>query len=187
VSQTAATFDPGGLVDLLRDATVEIHTERGHGAGVRWPVAGVIATCSHVVAGAAVAVRGPGGREHRARLLLDEPDLDVALLMIDEPWAGEIQLRREPLRPGELLFAMGNPWGEARVLTAGVAIAPAGDDRFIAADLRVVPGNSGGPLVDSRGRLAGIVSMHRGGAAIAIAAAEIERLAARLDGAPGSA
>jgi serine protease Do len=180
-------LDRDAFVERLRGATVEIWSKRGHGAGIRWPTAGLVVTCSHVVTGRTSGVRLGDGAEHEGRLLLDEPESDIALLMLDEPLEPPaIEVRRTPLRPGELLFAMGNPWGEARVLTSGIAMGNAGDGRLVAADLRVAPGNSGGPLVDAEGRLAGVVSMYRGGAAVGIAAHEVERLIALLDS-PASA
>jgi len=177
----APTLDlPGHLASL----TVEISGSRGQGSGIRWPVRGVIATCSHVVHDRVITVRFHDGSEHRARLLVDDPGSDVAVLLVDdEVETPSLELRRDPVRPGELLFAMGNPWGEARVLTSGVAIAGGAGDEPLVADLRVRPGNSGGPLADARGRIAGIVSMYRGGAAVAVPIARVERLVARLDGA----
>jgi serine protease Do len=70
------------------------------------------------------------------------------------------------LRVGELVLAVGHPFGLARALSAGLVHAV--DGRVIQADLRLAPGNSGGPLADARGRVVGLNAMIVGGLAVAV-------------------
>jgi serine protease Do len=146
---------------------------------VRWLAGRRVVTCSHVVGEDAVEVLLPGReRGFPGRLLRRDGDADLALLGLEEALGGgDVEVRRDGVRAGELLFAMGNPWGEADVLTSGICLADARPDGLVHADLRVAPGNSGGPLVDARGRLVGVISMYRGGAAVAVPAARVEALA----------
>lgn len=93
------------------------------------------------------------------------------------------------LRPGSLVFAAGNPWGQRGVLTGGIVLAlgaatpenPAHVSDVIRADLQLAPGNSGGPLADARGRVVGINSMISGGMAVAIPAHTVEAFLGRSD------
>lgn len=87
------------------------------------------------------------------------------------------------VRPGQLAFAIGNPWGRRGVLTAGVvlgsgpAILESGLELedAVRAEVRLGPGNSGGPLADAHGHVIGINSMIAGGMAIAVPARIVER------------
>jgi serine protease Do len=97
------------------------------------------------------------------------------------------------LRPGHLLIAVGHPFGLANAVTAGVvqSVGPIPSElervigcpgrSWIQADIRLAPGNSGGPLCDTEGRVVGINTMVAGGVALAIPAAEIRALLQTLD------
>jgi S1-C subfamily serine protease len=88
----------------------------------------------------------------------------------------------DALRVGAVVVALGHPLGLRRTLTAGVvhALAPAspGGRRWIHADLRLAPGNSGGPLADTAGDIVGINTMIVGGLALAIPINEVRRFVA---------
>jgi serine protease Do len=111
------------------------------------------------------------------RLVGTAPDLVAAT-------AGEVSM----LRPGHLLIAVGHPFGLANAVTAGVVqwVGPmpdmpvAGNGRrrlsWIQADIRLAPGNSGGPLCDIQGRVVGINTMVAGGLALAIPIGEVREL-----------
>jgi serine protease Do len=77
------------------------------------------------------------------------------------------------LRVGEVVLAVGNPLGLVRALSAGLvhAVGP----RAIHADLRLAPGNSGGPLADAEGRVVGLNAMIVGGLAVAVPSREARR------------
>jgi serine protease Do len=85
----------------------------------------------------------------------------------------------DALRVGVLVVALGHPLGLRRTLTAGVvhavAPSPAGGRRWIHADLRLAPGNSGGPLADTAARVVGINTMIAGDLALAIPMNEVRR------------
>ncbi len=164
--------DMAGVVETARRSLVGIRNgHRGAGAGSIWHPGGLVLTNAHVVDGRSVRVTLPDGRVLPARMLAHEPDLDLAALAVEAEDLPAIELgdsRR--LRPGQLVMALGHPWGVEGAAAAGAVIgmapAPAGfpmsDREWVLAGLRLRPGNSGGPLIDTRGRLVGINSMMTG-------------------------
>ena len=113
----------------------------------------------------------------RAEVVDRSPESDLALLKVRADGLEPIEPADSgALRVGEVVFATGNPWGQRGTLTAGIvmathASAPEGEvasGSVIRADLRLAPGNSGGPLVNARGQVVGINSMIAGGMAIAV-------------------
>jgi serine protease Do len=168
--------DAGNLADLLTHAVVEIHSPRGGGAGIIWGGSGLVVTNAHCVPRGAPLRIASGGRTHPADVIAYSRDHDLALLQA--PAVSGLLLERRDvhsLRPGELVFAHGHPLGVSHALTMGaihgVATHPrTGEPRFVVADVRLAPGNSGGALVDARGRLVGINSMVVGGLGVAIPA-----------------
>ena len=156
---------------------------------------GRIVTNHHVVAGAReIAVRRRG-RRVRARLVGSDPSTDLALVRL-RPEEGE-RLRALPLgdsdsvRPGDPAVVIGNPLGLARTLTAGVVSATGrrieAPDGFpirnaVQTDAPVNPGNSGGPLLDERGRVIGVIAQGRGdGIAFAVPVDTLERVVPQLE------
>ena len=161
------------LADIVRRITLEvIGDEAALGSGVSWP-RGHIITNAHVVRRTRVAVRSVDGQELQARLLVRNIDADLALLRLetaDLPTATLADFSR--VRIGSLVVAVGHPLGVRGALSAGVvhAIAPIarGGAPWIHADVRLAPGNSGGPLADVSGAIVGINAMIVGGLALAV-------------------
>ncbi len=147
---------------------------RGHGSGVVWRDGATVMTNFHVVAGLgdALEVLTLSNRRLPARLIAGNPRLDLALLAVE---GGD--LRPAPLensarlRVGDLVFAVGNPWGQRGVVTAGIVSGLGELERrrdeelatYIRSDVRLAPGNSGGPLISARGEVVGINAMIFGG------------------------
>jgi serine protease Do len=173
------------LASRLRHITVQIHgAPAGVGSGVLWSSDGLIVTNAHVVRGR-VNVVLPGGRAVQARLLARDPERDLAALAIDAHALAPAEIGdSDSLRVGQLVVAVGNPLGLAGAVTAGLIHAighrrPAGP-RLIQADLRLAPGNSGGPLADARGCVIGINAMIAGGLALAVPSSLVARFMAKL-------
>lgn len=144
------------------------HPVQGIGSGVIYSSDGHILTNAHVVAGASrVLVTLPDGRTMPAGVLGAEPDRDLAVLRVADGRLPVAELSAAPLRVGQLVVAIGNPYGLDFTVTAGVVSAkerslPLDNRRklehLIQTDTPINPGNSGGPLVDVRGRVVGITT-----------------------------
>ncbi|MFN2565823.1 MAG: S1C family serine protease [Gemmatimonadaceae bacterium] len=185
----SAQRDVGLVADSLREITVAVHPagarRAGEGAGVIWHPAGLLITNAHCVRHRRVAARTSDGRTFDAEVVAHEPRLDLALLVAPglrgrAPELGDV----EALRPGELLLALGHPLGVREALAMGVLYAVArdprsGSARWICADVRLAPGNSGGPLADAAGRVVGINTMVAGGLGLAIPTPVVQRFVSR--------
>ncbi len=137
----------------------------GAGAGTIWHPEGLVLTNAHVIGHGPLRVTAPGGPALPARVLAHDAGLDLAALVVEASGLPTIALGdSRKLRPGELVFALGHPWGVLGATTAGVVIGletqgpelPGSAREWIVASLHLRPGNSGGPLVDAQGRLMGI-------------------------------
>jgi serine protease Do len=155
------------------------------GSGVIWASDGLIVTNAHVATGRRVGVVLPGGGSLEARLLAWDPERDLAALAIDAHGLPAAAVGDSAtLRVGELVVAVGNPLGLAGAVTAGVihAIGPRRSvgPCFIQSDLRLAPGNSGGPLANAHGRVIGINARVAGGLALAVPSILVRRFLAPL-------
>jgi Do/DeqQ family serine protease len=126
---------------------------------------GYVLTNNHVVASAAeVQVTLKDRRTYPARLVGSDPETDIALLQLDAPDLIAVSLGDSGrLQVGDLVIAIGNPFGLGQTVTSGIVSALGrsglgieGYEDFIQTDASVNPGNSGGALVNSRGELVGI-------------------------------
>jgi serine protease Do len=209
------------LADKVRASLVQVHAgSRGIGSGVVWSVGApnasgeaeaTIITNAHVVMaarGTTLVVQPVGSdQELAATLTAVDPTRDLAALKVTGKGFTAAEIGDSAtLRVGELVIAVGNPWGRVGAMTAGVVAARAPvdleeeakhadpiapdesrpnesrEERFrrgwrpgrrmetevIQADIRLYPGNSGGPLADARGRVVGINAMVVGGLGFAI-------------------
>ncbi|HKT61030.1 MAG TPA: trypsin-like peptidase domain-containing protein [Gemmatimonadales bacterium] len=183
----------GDLADRLRRVTVQVRTgARSAGAGVMWLRHGLVVTNAHVATGPGAEVVLPDGRVARGRLVARDPERDLAALALP-PGDHEPAVRADArgLRPGELVVAVGHPLGVAYAAALGlVHRAPTGGrgpTGWLQADIRLAPGNSGGPLADVTGRVVGINAMIVGGLGFAVPTHVVERFVHQIDRAGGGA
>ena len=168
------------VADRVRRFTVQVESRgRGGGSGVIWGADGAIVTNAHVVRQSGAQVTLAEGRRLRATLAARDPQLDLALL---EPDTRDLPVATiadsDALRVGELVLAVGSPYGQPGTVTVG--IVHAGETRrWIQSDVRLAPGNSGGPLTDAQGRVIGINTMVVNRLALAIPSNIVARFVAR--------
>ncbi|GIK39886.1 MAG: hypothetical protein BroJett011_37190 [Chloroflexota bacterium] len=159
------------LVTKVSRSLVKVGNNRnGAGAGIVLHTDGLILTNAHVIHPGFIEVTLPDQRKLPARILASDPELDLAALAVDAHDLDAIELGdSKNLQPGQLVFALGHPWGIANAVTAGSVInvglppeIPHQAREFIQAGLHLRPGHSGGPMVDAQGRLVGVNTMITG-------------------------
>jgi serine protease Do len=178
----AASSASAQMIGRAYESVVQVRSwGRGAGAGVVWDRDGLVLTNHHVVAGGRrggrVQIVLHDGRTFDAGVVKRGRDLDLALLRIkDAPG----DLRAAPvgdsgaLRVGELIYAIGHPWGRLGAVTAGIVSGlgvvrgPGGRARYVQSDVALAPGNSGGPLLNALGEVVGINAMIFGRLALSI-------------------
>jgi serine protease Do len=165
----------GEMIEQAQASVVQVRRgDRGAGTGVIWQADGGIITNHHVIAhtGSKTLVELRDGRVLEAQIVDSDPMLDVALLKVPADNLIAIPVADSTkLRVGELVFAIGNPWGQRGVVTAGIVSALSkvkirNSNRqleYIKSDVRLAPGNSGGPLMNAQGHVIGINAMIMGG------------------------
>ncbi|MEO1483605.1 MAG: DegQ family serine endoprotease [Myxococcota bacterium] len=141
--------------------------ERSAGSGVIVDASGVILTNNHVIDGATtIRVTLSDGRELDAEKIGTDPESDIGVLKLKEPVEDLEAIRfgnADSLRLGDIVLAVGNPFGVGQTVTMGIVSAKGRSnvgivdyEDFIQTDAAINPGNSGGALVNSRGELVGI-------------------------------
>jgi serine protease Do len=167
------------VAEQLRRITVQVRNHRvGEGSGIIWSRHGLVVTNAHVARSNSPAIELWDGRVFEGQLRWRDPRRDLALLTIpvtDLPQAELGDASR--LRPGEIVLALGHPFGLVNALSLGVVHRLNGSarNRWIRADIRLAPGNSGGPLADAAGKVIGLNTLIAGGLAHAIPVGTVER------------
>ena len=181
---SSAVLTGARMIERAQRSVVQVRSGgRGIGAGVIWAPDGLVMTNHHVVAGGRrnVTVALHDGRTFGAEVVKSSGSLDLALLRLP----GEAtNLPAAPigdsdaLRVGELVYAIGHPWGSVGAVSAGI-VGGVGElrgrdrgssARYVRSDVTLAPGNSGGPLLNARGEVVAINAMVFGRMALSIPA-----------------
>ncbi|MCL5022364.1 MAG: DegQ family serine endoprotease [Nitrospirae bacterium] len=141
------------------------HKQASLGSGVIVDKQGYILTNNHVIKNAdAIKVKLSDNREFKGKVIGSDPKTDLAVVKIEADHLPLLRLgNSDRLRPGEMVIAIGNPFGLSQTVTSGIVSATgranvgiADYEDFIQTDAAINPGNSGGALVNIRGKLVGI-------------------------------
>lgn len=190
MTSTFTTESPSGataseLIDHLTQWVVEVRNRGSTGTGIIWGKSGMVLTNAHCIRdGEDPQIVTPLGAR-RGRLLAVAGDQDLAAISVPGLAGPSLSIRdANALKTGELLFAYGHPLGVRDALSMGVLHAVVrhrtGEAKFVVADVRLAPGNSGGPLVDAKGQLVGINHMVANGLGVAIPATIVAQFADRV-------
>jgi len=161
------------------------------GAAIAWS-GDLFVTSAHVVTASHATIMTPDGRAVPGEVVGRDAERDIAVVraagagvpaaVAGDPYA---------LRPGSLVFAVGHPFGVRDAVSVGVlqAVSPLprgyglngnGSFVWIQADVRLAPGNSGGPVGDAQGRVIGVAAMVVSGMALAVPVPDVERFLSGL-------
>jgi serine protease Do len=174
--------DAEAVVERIRRSTVEVRTRRAResGSGIIWDSGGTVITNAHVARVRELRVTLADGRRFDAEVIAHDPSRDLAALKVDRDGLPAAEIgNSDALRPGEFVLAVGSPLGDIGAAAAGVvrrrAVHGPHGRRWIEADVRLAPGNSGGPLADAMGRVVGVNTMIASGLALAVPSKAVTR------------
>ncbi len=180
--------------EQLRSSVAQIvngtERNRGIGAAIAWGTGDLFVTSAHVIRSPRMTVITPDGRRVPGELVWQERRRDVALVRAQGATMPPVRTADpSAMRPGSLVMAIGHPFGLVDAVSTGVLqsvgelpLALDFEGRslcWVQADLRLGPGNSGGPLADADGRVIGVAAMIVAGMALAVPAPDVEALLAQ--------
>ena len=175
------------VAERVRESVVVVYHRGGNGAGVIWRPDGQIVTNSHVARDSRAEVVLADGRHFVAIVANRHPERDLAVLKIAASDLLAVEVGDSAtVRPGQIVFAIGHPLGYRDAVSAGIVVAagqaatesgPRTGD-YLQTDVALLPGNSGGPLVDAWGRVLGVNTMVNGRLSLAIPSQAVERFVA---------
>lgn len=172
------------MIEEVQRSVVQVRSSgRGIGAGVIWPGDRLVLTNHHVISGRRrrgnIRVALYDGRTFAADVVKSGRNLDLALLRLEGDY-GDLPAApvgdSDALRVGELVYAIGHPWGSVGAVSAGI-VGGVGElrgpgrgssTRYVRSDVALAPGNSGGPLLNARGEVVAINAMIFGLLALSI-------------------
>ena len=171
----------------IRRSVVLIGQNGGHGAGIIWRHNGVVVTNRHVLRDDRVDVVLEDGRRLTGIVAARHPSRDLAIIKIAAEELPAVRVGdSSTVRPGQIAIAVGHPLGQRSAATAGIVVAagqaatlegPRTGD-WLQTDVTLLPGNSGGPLVDAHGSVIGINTMVSGQLALSIPSSAVEHFVA---------
>ena len=160
--------DLAAITEQVQRSLVQVRSGR-HGAGSGLVVGrGLVITCAHVVRRRFPQVVLADGRRLRAQVVGYDEERDLAALALEADVRPTLPLGDSAdVRAGDVVLAVGHPWGVVGAATAGVVLGtgarwaqpPLAGREWIAADLHLRPGHSGGPLVGARGEVVGLSTL----------------------------
>ncbi len=194
IVKVAEEVSPAVVHLKVKKANRKRKRDQGSGSGFILSPEGFILTNSHVVSGAkSIEVATQDGFHFKGTLVGDDPFTDIAVLRIHGDKLPTAPLAdSDKVRVGEIAIAIGNPYGFESTVTAGVVSALGRSlrsstgrliDDVLQTDAALNPGNSGGPLVNSRGQVIGVntaVILPAQGLCFAVAANTAEHIASKL-------
>ena len=175
----------GEVAEALRRTTVQVSSGgRGFGSGVILGAEGLIVTNAHVVRSSHTQLKLWDGRTLDAAVTSRDLTRDLAALLTSASNLPAATLAdSSKTRVGELVLAVGNPLGFVGALSTGIIHAAGsvhglGMSSWLQADVKLAPGNSGGPLANAEGQVLGINTMVAGGLALAVPSNDVSRFLA---------
>ena len=162
--------DFSGVIDKAIKSVVSINTDKSAASGFFVHSGGYIVTNQHVVESVSfVSVVRYGGERYTARVVNSDAEIDLALLKVDGVFDHLEFALPEEIYTGQKVIAIGNPFGLSFTVTEGIISAKdrvglSGLNSYVQTDVTLNPGNSGGPLINSAGKVVGVNNFKIGGA-----------------------
>ena len=171
LASAAISEELANVAQRARRSTVYIERNRGNGAGIIWSETGAIVTNRHVVGErGTVKVTLFDGTAFEGEVVAAHASRDLAIVKIEASGLAAAEIGDSNLiRAGQIAIAVGHPLGHRDAVSTGIFTAPGHpDSEAIRTDVALLPGNSGGPLVDVLGRVLGVNAMVAGSLGMAV-------------------